>query len=218
MFPTRVCLRASSRALSLSLSLSLSHTHTQLLASSCPMRGIEHASCQYIEHCHDVLDVFRFCAGNLQNLQISGHVPGNSKCQKRPIYMVKETYLYGKRGLLLLQVSRHVLDGVYVYQQMPRASKHVRAHPSILLLFVIIVCCGCKSPGVTKQVRVTHKFPRVFFWFWVFFVFLCGEFTEIADLWAFLGQFYVSKETYSYGKRDLFIWQKRPIYMAKETC
>jgi len=27
----------------------------------------------------------------------------------------------------------------------------------------------------------------------------------------------VSKETYSYGKRDLFIWQKRPIYMAKET-
>ena len=27
----------------------------------------------------------------------------------------------------------------------------------------------------------------------------------------------VSKETYSYGKRDLFIWQKRPIHMAKET-
>ena len=28
---------------------------------------------------------------------------------------------------------------------------------------------------------------------------------------------YVAKETYSYGKRDLFIWQKRPIHMAKET-
>ena len=27
----------------------------------------------------------------------------------------------------------------------------------------------------------------------------------------------MAKETYSYGKRDLFIWQKRPIYMAKET-
>jgi hypothetical protein len=25
------------------------------------------------------------------------------------------------------------------------------------------------------------------------------------------------KETYIYGKRDLYIWQKRPIYMAKET-
>jgi len=27
----------------------------------------------------------------------------------------------------------------------------------------------------------------------------------------------MAKETYSYGKRDLFIWQKRPIHMAKET-
>jgi len=27
----------------------------------------------------------------------------------------------------------------------------------------------------------------------------------------------VSKETYSYGKRDLFIWQKRPIHVAKEV-
>jgi hypothetical protein len=27
----------------------------------------------------------------------------------------------------------------------------------------------------------------------------------------------MAKETYSYGKRDLFIWQKRPMYMAKET-
>ena len=26
-----------------------------------------------------------------------------------------------------------------------------------------------------------------------------------------------AKETYLYGKIDLFIWQKRPIYMAKET-
>ena len=27
----------------------------------------------------------------------------------------------------------------------------------------------------------------------------------------------MAKETYLYGKRDLSIWQKRPIYMAKET-
>ena len=27
----------------------------------------------------------------------------------------------------------------------------------------------------------------------------------------------VKKATYSYGKGDLFIWQKRPIHMAKET-
>ena len=27
----------------------------------------------------------------------------------------------------------------------------------------------------------------------------------------------VSKETYVYGKRGLFIWQKRPIDMAKEA-
>ena len=27
----------------------------------------------------------------------------------------------------------------------------------------------------------------------------------------------MAKETYSYGKRDLFIWQKRPIHMAKEA-
>jgi hypothetical protein len=27
----------------------------------------------------------------------------------------------------------------------------------------------------------------------------------------------LAKETYLYGKRDLFIWQKRPTYMAKET-
>jgi len=27
-----------------------------------------------------------------------------------------------------------------------------------------------------------------------------------------------AKEAYSYGKRDLFIWQKRPIHMAKEAC
>jgi len=27
----------------------------------------------------------------------------------------------------------------------------------------------------------------------------------------------MATETYSYGKRDLFIWQKRPIHMAKET-
>ena len=26
----------------------------------------------------------------------------------------------------------------------------------------------------------------------------------------------MAKETYSYGKRVLFIWQKRPIHMAKE--
>ena len=26
------------------------------------------------------------------------------------------------------------------------------------------------------------------------------------------------KETYIYGKRDLCIWKKRPIYMEKETC
>jgi len=28
---------------------------------------------------------------------------------------------------------------------------------------------------------------------------------------------YMAKETYSYGERDLFIWQTRPIHMAKET-
>ena len=28
---------------------------------------------------------------------------------------------------------------------------------------------------------------------------------------------HVSKETCSYGKRDLFIWQKRPVHMAKEA-
>ena len=27
----------------------------------------------------------------------------------------------------------------------------------------------------------------------------------------------MAKETYSYGKRDLFIWLKRPTHMAKET-
>ena len=27
----------------------------------------------------------------------------------------------------------------------------------------------------------------------------------------------MAKETHLYGKRDLFIWQKRPIYMEKET-
>jgi len=27
----------------------------------------------------------------------------------------------------------------------------------------------------------------------------------------------MAKEAYVYGKRDLFIWQKRPIHMAKET-
>jgi hypothetical protein len=27
----------------------------------------------------------------------------------------------------------------------------------------------------------------------------------------------VSKETYIYGKRDLYLWQKRPIPMAKES-
>ena len=27
---------------------------------------------------------------------------------------------------------------------------------------------------------------------------------------------HMAKETYSYGKRDLSIWQKRPIHMAKE--
>ena len=26
-----------------------------------------------------------------------------------------------------------------------------------------------------------------------------------------------AKETYSYGKRDLFIWQKRPIHMSEEA-
>ena len=28
---------------------------------------------------------------------------------------------------------------------------------------------------------------------------------------------HVAKETYSYVKRDLFIWQKRPIHMSKEV-
>ena len=28
---------------------------------------------------------------------------------------------------------------------------------------------------------------------------------------------YMTKETYSYDKRDLFIWQKRPIHMTKEA-
>jgi hypothetical protein len=28
---------------------------------------------------------------------------------------------------------------------------------------------------------------------------------------------HVAKETYLYGKRDLFIWQKRPVHVAKET-
>jgi len=28
----------------------------------------------------------------------------------------------------------------------------------------------------------------------------------------------VSKETYLCGKRDLFMWKKRPIYVEKETC
>ena len=28
----------------------------------------------------------------------------------------------------------------------------------------------------------------------------------------------MTKETYLHGKRDLFTWQKRPIYMAKEAC
>jgi len=28
---------------------------------------------------------------------------------------------------------------------------------------------------------------------------------------------YMAKETHAYGKRDPCIWQKRPIYMAKET-
>ena len=32
-----------------------------------------------------------------------------------------------------------------------------------------------------------------------------------------LGIYYKAKETYLQGKRDLFTWQKRPIYMAKET-
>ena len=27
---------------------------------------------------------------------------------------------------------------------------------------------------------------------------------------------HMAKETHAYGKRDPFIWQKRPIYMAKE--
>ena len=27
----------------------------------------------------------------------------------------------------------------------------------------------------------------------------------------------MAKETYSYGKKDLFIWQKRPIHMAKKN-
>jgi len=27
---------------------------------------------------------------------------------------------------------------------------------------------------------------------------------------------HMAKETYSYGKRDLHIWQKRPIHMAKK--
>ena len=27
----------------------------------------------------------------------------------------------------------------------------------------------------------------------------------------------MAKETYSYSKRDLIIWQKRPNHMAKET-
>jgi len=27
----------------------------------------------------------------------------------------------------------------------------------------------------------------------------------------------MAKETYSHGKRDLLIWQKRPTHMAKET-
>jgi len=27
----------------------------------------------------------------------------------------------------------------------------------------------------------------------------------------------MAKETYSYGKRDLLTWQKRPTHMAKET-
>ena len=27
----------------------------------------------------------------------------------------------------------------------------------------------------------------------------------------------MAKETYAYGKRDLFIWQKRPMHMAKDT-
>jgi predicted metal-binding protein len=27
----------------------------------------------------------------------------------------------------------------------------------------------------------------------------------------------MAKEAYSYGKRGLFIWQKRPIHMAKEA-
>ena len=28
---------------------------------------------------------------------------------------------------------------------------------------------------------------------------------------------HMAKKTYSYGKRDLFIWQKRPTHMSKET-
>ena len=28
---------------------------------------------------------------------------------------------------------------------------------------------------------------------------------------------HMAKETHAYGKRDPCIWQKRPIYMAKET-
>ena len=32
-----------------------------------------------------------------------------------------------------------------------------------------------------------------------------------------LKRVHIAKETYFYGKRDLYVWQKRPIHLAKET-
>ena len=44
-----------------------------------------------------------------------------------------------------------------------------------------------------------------------------GASAQRASAGGWAGNIYIVKETYSYEKRDLFIWQKRPIHMKKET-
>ena len=62
----------------------------------------------------------------------------------------------------------------------------------------------------------------LFFLFFFFFslaelIPFCSSVGLFVGLFVTLLHASVAKETYLYGKRGLFLWQKRPIPMAKET-
>jgi len=143
--------------------------------------------------------------------------------QRRPAHMAKETCPYGKRDLLIWQkrpihmgketcpsdqcIHIHVHTGIHTHSLSPSLSLPQSLSLSLSSLSPSL-SLSLSSHTHTGAMKLSQSLAKM---------------SPRQDRGGVSGMhkcqkrpIHMAKETYSYGKRDLFIWKKRPIHIKRQ--